>query len=328
MITERLSIMKPGSTMSGRTIKRLAKLRPRPMQYYAILTVVYLALILLLPANSQALQSYQLSAIEYKILHFAIAVPVILVWFAAFYGYAKLEEYARSLKGTEEADAFWRLAVGCRWLAWSLPLTSLIALTLNSVADTWGGLQAASTILINYTTLILSLIAFTAIGRASRALVTQARIRFSAAAARSLMLIFVGGGVLYCYLTFHRLEPGSLSAANNPYHLPVWLLLITIIIPYLYAWFVGLLAVYEITSYSKQVRGVLYKQSLHLLIAGLVTVIAGFIAMQYISSALPSPGYLALDYRLVLLTIFRVTSGVGFALIAIGALRLKKIEEV
>jgi hypothetical protein len=274
------------------------------------------------------MQSYHLSALEYRILYSAIAIPAIVVWFAAFFGYAKLQEYAASIKGSPEADAFTQLARGCRWLAWSLPVPAITSVVLNSIANSWPGFQSAATILDNYVTVVFSLIAFSVIGFASRELVKHAKVQFSTTSARGIMLVFVVGGVAYCYLTFRRFDPSSLGSANNPYALPIWLMLLTVIIPYLYAWFVGLLAAYEITAYIKQVRGILYKQALHLLVGGLLAVIIGSIALQYISSVTPSPGHLALNYRLLLITLFRVVDGVGFVLIAIGALRLRKIEEV
>jgi hypothetical protein len=73
---------------------------------------------------------------------------------------------------------------------------------------------------------------------------------------------------------------------------------------------------------------VLYKQALHFLVAGLLAVIAGSIMLQYVSSVAPTPGHLVLNYRLLLITIFRVVDGIGFVLIAAGASRLKKIEDV
>ncbi|PIZ63149.1 hypothetical protein COY17_01230 [Candidatus Saccharibacteria bacterium CG_4_10_14_0_2_um_filter_52_9] len=92
---------------------------------------------------------------------------------------------------------------------------------------------------------------------------------------------------------------GSLASAKNPYFLPVWLVVVSVIIPYLYAWFVGLLAV-----------------------------IFSSIALQYLNGIRPSPGYLTLDYRLLLTLIFRILGGAGFVMLIIGAGRLKKIEEV
>lgn len=304
------------------------KLTMRAMQYYGLFALLYISLILLLPANSKAMQAYSLSDAEYRILYLAVALPALIVWFAAFFGYAKLQEYARSIKGSPEAHAFQRLATGCRWLAWSLPIPALVAVTLNAVADAWPGFHSTAIIVTTYTTLVLSVIAFSIIGMASKELISHSKARFTVAGARGIMLIFVMGGVLYCYLMFRRFEPGSLNSTDNPYFLPIWLMLMTVIIPYLYAWFVGLLATYEITTYSKQVRGVLYKQALHLLVAGMVAVIVGSIALQYISSVQPPGGHLALNYRLLFITLFRVVDGIGFALIAIGALRLRKIEEV
>ncbi len=300
----------------------------RAMQYYCLLVAIYLGLILLLPANSHAMANYDLSAIEYRILYFAVVIPALAVWFAAFFGYAKLQEYAHSIKGSPEASAFERLATGCRWLAWSLPVPALTAVILNTLADQWPSLHSTAIIAVTYVTLVLSLIAFSIIGMASRELVSRAKVRFSVASARSVMLLFVIGGVLYCYLTFRQFEPGNLNSTNNPYHLPIWVMLLTVIIPYLYAWFVGLLATYEIAAYAKRVRGVLYKQALHLFVSGLIIVIGASIALQYISSVEPPAGHLSLNYRLLLITIFRIIDGIGFALIAVGILRLKKIEEV
>jgi hypothetical protein len=300
----------------------------RAMQYYAGLAIIYVLLILILPANSQAMHDYHLSALEYRILYFAVALPSLAVWFAAFFGYAKLQEYTDSIKHAPEAGAFERLATGCMWLAWSLPIPALVGIILSTIADQWHGFHSAAIILINYTALVLPLVAFSIIGMASRELISRSKLRLDALSARGLMLLFVIGGVLYCYLTFRRFDPGSLSSTHNPYYLPIWLMLLTVIIPYLYAWFVGLLAAYEIRAYSKQVRGVLYQQALHLLVGGLIAVIVGSIALQYVSSVEPARGHLALNYRLLLVTTFRVVDGIGFILITVGANRLKKIEEV
>jgi hypothetical protein len=300
----------------------------RALRSYAILAVIYILLVFILPANSQAMHAYHLNALEYRILYFAVALPSLAVWFAAFFGYAKLQEYADSIAASSEAGAFNQLARGCKWLAWSLPVSVLTAYTLNAVADHWHSFHAAAIIIDNYATLALPLVGFSIIGLASKELVNQAKIRLSPLNARGIMLFFVVGGVLYCYLTFRRFDPALLGSTHNPYYLPIWLMLVTVIIPYLYAWFVGLLATYEITTYSRQVRGVLYKQALHLLVGGLVAVIAGSILLQYVSSVEPSTGHLVLDYRLLLITIFRVVPGIGFILITMGASRLKKIEEV
>jgi hypothetical protein len=142
------------------------------------------------------------------------------------------------------------------------------------------------------------------------------------------MVFFLVAGVLYCYLIFRHLDLTSLSSASNSYFLPIWLIVVSVIIPYLYAWFSGLLAAYEINLFGNHTDGFLYRRALRLLVAGLTAIILSFIALQYISSVEPSKGHLVLGYRLVLIIIFRIVGGGGFLLLAMGADRLKKIEEV
>jgi hypothetical protein len=308
--------------------KSTTKYTYRVIRRYCLLAVAYLLLIFLLPTNGTSMQDYHLSALEYRVLLFAVAIPSLVVWLVAFFGYAKLYEYAASIQKTPESKAFTSLATGCAWLAWSLPIPAIVGLITSSMASVWPDFFPSATIIINYSYLVFPLVGFSFIGKASRELLSQAKIQVSATNARGIMLFFVVGGALYCYLTFRRFDPGGLGTTDNPYFLPIWLTLITVIIPYLYAWFIGLLASYEISTYSKQVRGVLYRQALHLLVSGLVVVIIGSIALQYISSIQPPAGHLALNYRLLFIIGFRIVTGIGFALIAVGAGRLKKIEEV
>src|SRR5213083_1716818 len=103
------------------------------LRNYIILSVTYIGLILSLPANTADLDRYSLSASQYRSLRFLLAIPLVLVWFGAFYGYAKIEEYAKTLAKTSEAQGYAQLAVGCRWLAWGLSIPALSALILNSL---------------------------------------------------------------------------------------------------------------------------------------------------------------------------------------------------
>jgi hypothetical protein len=146
--------------------------------------------------------------------------------------------------------------------------------------------------------------------------------------ARLIIVGFLAFGVLYCYLIFSHLNLGSLSSTANPYHLPAWLVVLTVIVPYLYAWFMGVLGSYELIIYRRHVRGVLYKQAIGLLVGGLITVVFSSVALQYVGSVQPRVGHLLLNDRLVFIILFRIIGGIGFVLLALGASKLKRIEEV
>ena len=295
----------------------------------AILTVaVYILLIIFLPPNKATLHAHHLSALEYRTLLFAVSIPSLVTWVAAFIGYTQLRQYVTIIHDSPDGPHFQTLARGFAWLAWSLPVSAIVYLLLSSSANKWPGLTATTVILRNYINLILPLIAFSIIGTASRGLVNRARLNFSSASVRLIMLVFLAGGVLYCFLTFQQFDLSSLSSTDNPYYLPLWLMVLSVIIPYLYAWFIGLLAAYEIMLFSRHSEGVLYRQSLGMMVSGLMMIIISLVAIQFTSTVNPGIGHLIFGYHLALTLIFRIVGGVGFVLVAIGAGRLKKIEEI
>ena len=312
-----MSTKKPANDYTGRAIAR-----------FCLLAAVYIGLIFVLPASQRSMHEYMLSPGEYRILYLAVSVPFLVSWLAAFIGYSKLSEYADAVATTPEGPSFKRLAQGCAWLAWGLPIQNFATLLLYALAANHSSLHEPVVIVSNYVSLILPLIALSVISSASKRLTESANLTFSPVKARSIIMAFIAAGLIYCYLILQHFDLSSLGNTNNPYYLPLWLMVITIIIPYLYAWFVGLIAAYEIAIYSRNVKGVLYRQSLSLLILGLIAVVVGSIALQYINSAAPRLGYLALNYKLLWVSVFRIIGGIGFVLIALGALRLKKIEEV
>lgn len=290
--------------------------------------VVYVLLIFVLPANRISMHTYHLNGLEYRALLFAVSLPSIATWVAAFLGYLKLLQYIRVINKSPEGADFATLARGYAWLAWSLPVAATINLLLTSAVNTWPHTQPAAIIIRNYINIALPLIAFSIMGTATRALMSRLKISLSSASIRGIMLVFLTGGVLYCFLTFQQLNLNSLHSTHNPYYMPLWLMVLTIIIPSLYAWFNGLLAAYEIMLYSRHTDGVLYRSALRLLVAGLVIIIVSFVAIQFTSSVNPGLARLILNWRLILTLLFRITSAVGFILVAVGAHRLKTIEEI
>lgn len=314
--------------MKIRNNKEAKRTTSLALRQYALLAILFIIMIFLLPPNSETMHLYHFSALEYRTVVFAVALPGLAVWLAAFIGYAKLREYAYAIRKTPEGIYFDQLADGCTWLAWSLPIGAIIPFFLNTIANQHTSFHAAAIIMSNYINLLLPLVAFSIIAQASRGLMSTVKINLSLINVRALILAFMLLGVLFCFSTFRFFDLSSFSSSDNPYFLPIWLMLLTITVPYLYAWFLGLLSIYEITLFSRRVKGVFYQQALGMLVYGLLAVILSSIALQYINSVEPRVGHLIFDYRFALNTLFRTVGGGGFILLAFGAHRLKKIEEV
>jgi hypothetical protein len=300
----------------------------RTMQWCTAVAAAYILLIFVLPGNHATMDYYHLSAFGYRVVNAALAMPTIAVWFAAFWGYAKLREYSRAIAKSREGPHFARLASGCAWLAWSLPVTTLSSFLLNGIANKWPAFHPSAIIISNYCALVLPLIAFITISLAAREMIGKSRLNLGLTSTRLMMAFFLVGGLTYCFFIFRHFDLTSLASTHNPYFLPVWLMIISVIIPSLYAWFIGLLAAYEISLFGANVHGLLYRRALLYMVSGLVAVLLSSIALQYISSVVPRAGDLLFDYRLLLILVVRIVGGVGFFVLAIGANRLKKIEEV
>lgn len=297
-------------------------------RYYVILAVVYLGLSLSLPASKTALSNYHLTSGAYHALLFFVILPFVLIWFPAFYGYVKLQEYAQSIDTSAEGPEYSQLARGLQWLAWGLPAQALVSLILNAVANDHPAFQGAAIIITNYVAIVILLGAFNCISRASRGLSERTGSRLTAAGSKAVVLLFVVLGVVYCYLTFQHINLASLHSTDNPFYLPVWLLVLSVIVPLLYVWFLGLLAAYEVLLYGKHTRGLLYRQAIQLLSGGLVAVIASSIGVQYLRTISPRGGHLSLNNTLLLIYIIYIIMALGYISLSLGAKRLRKIEEV
>lgn len=311
-----------------KTAKQAVCLFTHPMVAYAWLTSLYLLLVFSLPANQSTMEAYNLTSFGYSVVYFSLALPSLTAWFAAFFGYSKLSEYAASIKNTEEGTDFKKLALGAGWLAWSMPVGSILTLIMIGIGNKAEGFHSTAVILSNYINLLLFLTAFTIIGNASRSLVARSRLQFTPQSSRFIMSMFVLAGVTYCFLSFRWFDMGNLGSTANPYFLPFGWVLLTITIPYLYVWFVGLLSAYEINIFRRYVTGLLYKKALRYLVAGFTLVIISSIALQYVITTDPRFGIIAFDWRLLCALAFRIVRAIGFVMLILGALKLKKIEEV
>ena len=149
----------------------------RAMKKYGLLAVLILVSVFFLPVSNKALAVYHVSTAEYKIILFSIILPLLLVWLAAFYGYAKLQEYAFIIRKSPEAKAFRELAKGAKWLAWSLVVPAIIGILLGAIASQWESFYTASRIITNYLNLLLPLVGFSLIAKSSSELINLSKIR-------------------------------------------------------------------------------------------------------------------------------------------------------
>jgi len=299
------------------------RIKSTPMTWFTILLIITSLLAILVPANPASLHSLQISEAAYRLVMVTLLVPYAIIWFAAFYGYDQLERYSRALIFTGEGQAFHKIANGLGVLAWGLIVQVLLSLIFNAILLSHPGFDGVKTIVDGYFGLAIALIAFVFIENGTYELVQLVRAHHSHAISRAIIVVGAIIGALFQHVIFLNQATG-----NNPHHLSTYPLLFTIIVPYIFTWIIAIVSVYELNLYATKVKGLLYKHALQFLANGLSVVILLSVTIQFIDAA-TNPGtnsslavILLYDYLLL------AAVALGFVLVAVGAKRLKRIEEV
>jgi hypothetical protein len=291
---------------------------------WIIFILLFILIVLLAPPNPITLAQYNLTHPSYRVLFLAtVGLPAFITWFAAFYGYEQLRTYSVLIRKSNESSAFEDVTKGSRWIAMYLPVVILVSVLFMGLANEWSSLRGPGLVLSNYVGAILSIVAFTHVGTGARKLTNNANVRPSLNKVRWLMATFILVGVLYCYyIVEHGQRPSS------PYYLPVAVVLLTIVVPYFYAWFMGLLAILDIEAYAATAPGILYRKALRLLSGGLLIIIISSILLQLINSANTHRGRLIFGSVLVARYVFYLTISLGFVLVGRSAKKLQQIEKI
>jgi hypothetical protein len=276
----------------------------------------------LIPRPISTYQTYELTPLEYRLLSLTVFIPLALIWFAAFYGYAKLRIYSQKIIGTPEGPHIARLTTGIMILALGLPVTSLFSAATGLLIQHQPEWTGFSVVVKNYINVFIPLTGFMFLSWGARGLAQRSRQHSSYRTFALFTLVFAVIGVTYCYLT---LTAPDLASSH---HMPGWLVSLTLTLPYLYTWFLGLIAAYHIHIYSRTVTGVVYRNAWKTLAQGLGVILIIRIAIQYIAAATAATSDMRLARLLLIIYVFEALYAIGYIIVAVGAKRLQKIEEV
>ena len=296
--------------------------RLTPMRWFVVLAAITIGLALVLPPDPHTVQQLHTTPTAFRLAIAALLIPYVVIWYLSFFAFDKLQCYSRPLRKSQDGAAFHTITAGMGALSFSLVLPTTLALILNEIAAHDAGFTAPAAIINNYTSIFPALVSFLIIYNGARELV-----RTTKGAAERLDLRWYTPWYLLLSVVFSHLTIGN-QYRLHPYHLPLWLLIVSIIVPYLYAWAIGLLTTYALSTYAKTVSGLLYRKAVRQFAHGIAVTIFGSIAIQFVNITLAKRfshslgAILLIDY--LLLTIVAV----GLGLMALGTKKLQRIEEI
>ncbi|HUB93831.1 MAG TPA: hypothetical protein VMB52_04990 [Verrucomicrobiae bacterium] len=290
---------------------------------YLVFVALYGCGTLLLPPPKATLRMYHLSVLHLRLLDLSVIVLYAAIWWCAIYGFYSLSTYTKLIRKSKDGIALAKITTGIGFIAFWLPVSSTFSTYTDYIAQNHHSLAVPMNIAHNYLSLLLPLIGFVFISMGARTLseIMKQRPSFKALHIMSLAIILVG--VIYAHLvstTHNRL--------NSVYSMSITYILITLVVPYIYMWFVGMLAVYEIYNYRAKISGAIYRQGWHMLAVGLGAIVTMSIIIQYLTTISEKLTRLSLNGLLLIVYVLLILLAVGYVCIAVGARNLKKIEEV
>ena len=301
----------------------------RSSKYYPTLlicSVAYAALTLLGPLAKN--NTYKLSVIAIHMIQVSFIVLILLIWVAAVYGAVRFKQYADSIKKSGDGAGFSMVANGLIVLAFGLVATSLVGTLRQTAID--NGNEAGFTIINNYMSLLIALVAFALIYGGSAKLLAITNKKNAGQTIKIASFVIISSiAILFTRQllkdSYRNFSPDSTKHAS--YFMSDVMIIATIVIPSVISWTLGAWAAINIWAYRQYVKGFIYKSALSWLVKGIVYVVSFSILIRLIT-LLSSLSSRSLAFILVFVYVLLATYAIGFLLIAVGSRQLAKIDEL
>ncbi len=301
-------------------------MRAKYLRLFIVFIAIYVLFTLLPAPTQQVLAQYHLSPMRARLISTTVVLPVIGIWLVALYGFITLKEYAVLIKNTKDGAAMNTISKGILWLALGPPLAAAASAVTSYLVKQHSTWLASTTIINNYISLLTMAIGLYFVSEGAEQLVALVRKKPSKREQNILVLIFITLSALYAHLIVS--QPIHSNMGTKVYYMANILVILTIAIPYLYIWYRGLLGAYYIYHYQKQVQGHIYKRGLLFLASGISVVVLTSIFIRLLVTISARITTLNLTPVLLIIYGFLILSACGYVLIALGAKKLRKIEEV
>jgi hypothetical protein len=290
--------------------------------WYVAFLVLFIGFTLLPAPDAITLAKYHISSLTLRLLGLTFVIPEAIIWYIAFYAYEKIRQYSQLVKVGREGVQIAKIARGLLILSVGLPVAAIFSSMLTLIASHHHEFTAASVVIRNYTNVVFPLIAFVYISLGARGLSDLVKTRPRPLIINGVILAVITLGVIFCCLivqAHHELR--------TTYHMSPQLVMLTLGIPYMYIWFLGLFASVELQQYSTKVAGIVYRRSWNVFIGGIVAIIFVSILLQYLTTL--STWLTSLSLGAVILLLYGLLSllAAAYIVVALGAKKLTKIEE-
>lgn len=292
---------------------------------FITISLLYALLVMSVPTDPTVLEKYQINTVQARLLNLTVVLPLLAIWYSALYGFVHLRDYAKLILKTKEGKAFSLLSSGLAVVAFAQPVSAIISVWFKQITLSNPDLIPATMITKNYVSLAFAISGFFLLAWGSRMLVISNK---PTEKHRPSLPSFIAPVMIVLSSTFTWLVTVRRVSPDDGYQLPNWLIVFTIIVPYLFAWMSGILAAYFLYIYKIKVKGAFYKHAFADIAKGISTVTFVSVLIQLLTIISSQINRLKLTPILAIIYLLIILYAIGFLHIARGAKRLTRLEEV
>lgn len=291
-----------------------------------ILLICWVSYVVLTVATPIRRNPYHISHAAALLIDLTIFILVGIIWYVAMRGATSFKNYANIVHGAKEAPGLNAIANGLIWAATYLVVISVTGAVVQYFATS--NFSDTLAILRDHLTVLVVLVAFIYLYVGSQRLAYIAKFDTWDRKTMLIIAVYMLFAIAFVIAFTHATVPPPGSSRNSLSILPHNILLFSLILPYLIAWFLGILACVNISRYAIRSRGILYRQALVNLVRGIITVIAFGIILQLLTFSVRFLTSLSLSSILAIIYAIIILYGLGFLFIRSGAKMLSRIEVV
>jgi len=316
----------------------MAAERPRRSPFwltYVVLGVLWLGTVSLSIRvdDSTTANRFNLSLLQLHAIQLALALPGLLIFMAILFAALSLWRYARAIGHSDES-------LGFRFVAYSI----FTLLTGMVVGDYLGNIrqlaaqhaadpQRVKTIFViitNHVSVAFALLTYGLLLRGAWLLLRSIGRRLDMA--KKLVPTVAGFAALTATYLWLIHDNAASQMSTDPditptFGLPYWLVILTVVLPYVAAWFMGVLALMGMHQYHLQTTGIVYRLVFRKLVVGMTLFISLTILLQLLTQLSSLYATHNLSGILGIVVVIYIVLTYAFMLIAQGARKLHTIEK-
>ncbi len=289
----------------------------------ALLAAAFTFFTLTSPIDPETLSRFNITPMQLRMLLLPLILMILVIWFSLSYGFVRFKSYALMIIEDKDGRAFNLIANAIGLLGLQIILPYLLRVILTRLTFD----ERLTLYISTYLGIVLGLTGYYYLLKGGQDLEKLVKVRRNTG--KSLQLAFVIFLALYAVCAI-LLKISGINTQELNIHamLPFIPWLITILLPTLLSWHLGLMAFLTIYRYKEHVKGAIYKNVFSRITTGLFIVIISSIGIQALVSlgsafqALGLGSTLVIVYGIIGVFVF------GYYKIADGAKNLQVIEEI